>query len=62
MEKGKINNRKIFLSHSSSMNDTVELACIELKKHNVETWVDIKSIPKGKDGWIDAIDTGILIC
>jgi len=54
------NKRKIFVSYSTAMEDNAVLACAELNKYGIEVWRDKTSIPKGKDGWVDAIDSGIL--
>jgi len=52
--------RKVFISYSSDMYDTTVLASSELNKYGIDTWIDRASIPKGTDGWADAIDRGIL--
>jgi len=60
METKDISKRRVFVSYSSDMYDTAVLTCSELEKHNIETWIDRKSIPKGTDGWIPTIDDCIL--
>ena len=55
-----INERKIFISYSTATEGNAVLACAELNKYGIEVWRDKTSIPKGKDGWIEAVDSGIL--